>query len=137
MLVFFRHLMVFLLGALVGAVAILFFLPTFSATFSNASNGAVANVKEPAKPAEPVAKVEEPAKPAEPVAKTEEPAKPTEPVAKVEEPAKPAEEAPPEPAAAPETTPAVPGAEPAAAPEATEPAPGVPAAASDAAEPVP
>ena len=91
MLVFFRHLMVFLLGALVGAVAILFFLPTFSATFSNASNGAVANVKEPAKPAEPVAKVEEPAKPAEPVAKTEEPAKPTEPVAKVEEPAKPAE----------------------------------------------
>lgn len=91
MLAFFRHLMVFLLGALVGAVAILFFLPTFSATFTNASNGAVASVKEPAKPAEPVAKVEEPAKLAEPVAKTEEPTKPTEPVAKVEEPAKPAE----------------------------------------------
>lgn len=91
MLAFFRHLMVFLLGALVGAMAILLFLPTFSATFSNASIGAVAKVEEPAKPAEPVAKVEEPAKPAEPVAKTEEPTKPTEPVAKVEEPAKPAE----------------------------------------------
>jgi hypothetical protein len=91
MLAFFRHLMVFLLGALVGAVAILFFLPTFSATFTNTSMGAVAKVEEPAKPAEPVAKVEEPAKPAEPVAKVEEPAKPTEPVAKVEEPAKPAE----------------------------------------------
>jgi hypothetical protein len=83
--------MVFLLGALVGAVAILFFLPTFSATFTNTSMGAVAKVEEPAKPAEPVAKVEEPAKPAEPVAKVEEPAKPAEPVAKVEEPAKPAE----------------------------------------------
>jgi hypothetical protein len=91
MLAFFRHLMVFLLGALVGAVAILFFLPTFSATFTNTSMGAVAKVEEPAKPAEPVAKVEEPAKPAEPVAKVEEPAKPAEPVAKVEEPAKPAE----------------------------------------------
>ena len=91
MLAFFRHLMVFLLGALVGAVAILFFLPTFSATFTNTSMGAVAKVEEPAKPAEPVAKVEEPAKPAEPVAKVEEPTKPTEPVAKVEEPAKPAE----------------------------------------------
>ena len=109
MLAFFRHLMVFLLGALVGAVAILFFLPTFSATFTNTSMGAVAKVEEPAKPAEPVAKVEEPAnptepvakvaepakpaKPAEPVAKIEEPAKPAEPVAKVEEPAKPAEPA--------------------------------------------
>jgi hypothetical protein len=82
--------MVFLLGALVGAVAILFFLPTFSATFTNTSMGAVAKVEAPAKPAEPVAKVEEPAKPAEPVAKVEEPAKPAEPVAKVEEPAKPA-----------------------------------------------
>ncbi len=91
MLAFFRHLMVFLLGALVGAVAILFFLPTFSATFTNTSMGAVAKVEEPAKPAEPVAKVEVPAKPAEPVAKVEEPAKPAEPVAKVEEPAKPAE----------------------------------------------
>ena len=79
MLAFFRHLMVFLLGALVGAVAILFFLPTFSATFTNTSMGAVAKVEEPAKPAEPVAKVEEPAKPAEPVAKVEEPAKPAEP----------------------------------------------------------
>jgi hypothetical protein len=91
MLAFFRHLMVFLLGALVGAVAILFFLPTFSATFTNASNGAVAKVEAPAKLAEPVAKVEEPTKPAEPVVKVEEPAKPAEPVAKVEEPAKPAE----------------------------------------------
>ena len=91
MLAFFRHLMVFLLGALVGAVAILFFLPTFSATFSNASNGAVAKVEAPAKPVEPVAKVEEPTKPVEPVVKVEEPAKPAEPVAKVEEPAKPAE----------------------------------------------
>ncbi len=91
MLAFFRHLMVFLLGALVGAVAILFFLPTFSATFTNTSMVDVAKVEEPAKPAEPVAKVEEPAKPAEPVAKVEEPAKPAEPVAKVEEPAKPAE----------------------------------------------
>lgn len=101
MLAFFRHLMVFLLGALVGAVAILFFLPTFSATFSNVPSGAVGAVVAPTKPAEPVAKVEEPAKPAEPVAKVEEPAKPTEstkpaePVAKVdakvEEPAKPAE----------------------------------------------
>jgi len=94
MLAFFRHLMVFLLGALVGAVAILFFLPTFSATFTNAPS---AGVIAPTKPAEPVAKVEEPAKPAEPVAKVEEPAKPAEPtkpaepVAKVEEPAKPAE----------------------------------------------
>jgi hypothetical protein len=83
--------MVFLLGALVGAVAILFFLPTFSATFSNVPSGAVGAVVAPTKPAEPVAKVEEPAKPAEPVAKVEEPAKPAEPVAKVEEPAKPAE----------------------------------------------
>ncbi|MEY3829125.1 MAG: hypothetical protein RL636_826 [Verrucomicrobiota bacterium] len=91
MLAFFRHLMVFLLGALVGAVAILFFLPTFSATFSNVPSGAVGAVVAPTKPAEPVAKVEEPAKPAEPVAKVEEPAKPAEPVAKVEEPAKPAE----------------------------------------------
>ena len=97
MLAFFRHLMVFLLGALVGAVAILFFLPTFTATFANIPVGAVAKVEEPTKPAEPVAKVEEPAKPAEPVAKVEEPAKeeepakPAEPVAKVEEPAKPAE----------------------------------------------
>jgi hypothetical protein len=94
MLAFFRHLMVFLLGALVGAVAILFFLPTFTATFSNAPAGAVVAIKEPAKPAkpaQPVAKVEEPAKPAEPVAKVEEPIKPAEPVAKVEEPAKPAE----------------------------------------------
>ena len=96
MLAFLRHLMVFLLGAVVGAVAILFFLPTFSATFTNAPVGAVAKVEtpkviEPAKPAEPVAKVDEPAKPAEPVAKVDEPAKPAEPVAKVEEPAKPAE----------------------------------------------
>jgi hypothetical protein len=98
MLAFFRHLMVFLLGALVGAVAILFFLPTFTATFTNVPSGTVVAVDVPAKPAEPVAKVEEPAKPAEPVAKVEEPVakpaeptKPAEPVAKVEEPAKPAE----------------------------------------------
>ena len=94
MLAFFRHLMVFLLGALVGAVAILFFLPTFTATFANIPVGAVAKVEEPAKPAEPVAKVEEPAKPAEPVAKVdakvEEPAKPVEPTKPMtEEPAKP------------------------------------------------
>jgi len=116
MLAFFRHLMVFLLGALVGAVAILFYLPTFTATFSNVPSGAVVAVDTPTKPAEPVAKVEEPAKPAEPITKVEEPAKPTEstkpaepvakvdakveeptkpaePVAKVEEPAKPAEPA--------------------------------------------
>jgi hypothetical protein len=97
MLAFIRYLMVFLLGGIAGAVAILFFLPTFSATFTNAPLGGVpvAKVEEPAKPAEPVAKVaakvEEPAKPAEPVAKVEEPVKPAEPVAKVEEPAKPAE----------------------------------------------
>ena len=94
MLAFFRHLMVFLLGALVGAVAILFFLPTFTATFANIPVGAVAKVEEPTKPAEPVAKVEEPAKPAEPVAKVdakvEEPAKPVEPTKPMtEEPAKP------------------------------------------------
>jgi hypothetical protein len=108
MLAFIRYLMVFLLGGIAGAIGILFFLPTFSATFTNAPMGAraavavepakpaepvVAKVEEPAKPAEPVAKVEEPTKPAEPVAKVEEPAKPAEPVAKVEEPAKPAEPA--------------------------------------------
>lgn len=93
MLAFIRYLMVFLLGGIAGAVGILFFLPTFSATFTNGPAGSrpVAKVEEPAKPAEPVAKVEEPAKPTEPVAKVEEPAKPAEPVAKVEEPAKPAE----------------------------------------------
>lgn len=94
MLAFIRYLMVFLLGGIAGAVAILFFLPTFSATFTNGPAGSrpVAKVEEPAKPAEPVAsKVVEPTKPAEPVAKVEEPAKPAEPVAKVEEPAKPAE----------------------------------------------
>lgn len=92
MLAFFRHLMVFLLGALVGAVAILFFLPTFTATFSNVPSGAVVTVDSPAKPAEPVAKVEEPAKPAEPVAKVEEPAKPAEPAKPMtEEPAKPSD----------------------------------------------
>lgn len=98
MLAFIRYLMVFLLGSIVGAVGILFFLPTFSATFTNQPTGTaapVAKVEEPAKPAEPVviAKTPEPAKPAEPVAKVEEPAKPAEPVAKVEEPAKPAEPA--------------------------------------------
>ena len=105
MLAFLRYLMVFLLGAIVGAVAILFFLPTFSATFSNTRGSVVAQAPEPIKPAEPVkpatpvAKVEEPVKPAEPtkpaepVAKAEEPTKPAEPVAKVEEPAKPAEPA--------------------------------------------
>lgn len=101
MLAFIRYLMVFLLGSLVGAVSILFFLPTFSATFTNLAPGVtapVAKVEEPVKPVV-VAKVEEPAKPAEPtkpaepVAKVEEPAKPAEPVAKVEEPAKPAEPA--------------------------------------------
>jgi hypothetical protein len=93
MLAFFRHLMVFLLGALVGAVAILFFLPTFTATFTNVPSGTVVAVDAPAKPAEPVAKVEEPAKPAEPVAKVEEPvAKPTEPAKPMtEEPAKPSD----------------------------------------------
>lgn len=90
MLVFFRSLLVFLLGAVVGAVALLIFLPTFSVTFSNRpDNRGVAKpapvkpapVKveekpaEPIKPAEPVAKVEE--KPAEPA----EPTKPEEPVA--------------------------------------------------------
>lgn len=105
MLAFIRHLMVFLLGAIVGAVAILFFLPTFSATFTNVPVGAVTKVEppkaaepvakaeEPTKPTEPVAKVEEPVKPAEPVAKAEDAAKPAEPVAKVEEPAKPVEPA--------------------------------------------
>jgi hypothetical protein len=84
MLAFFRSLLVFLLGAVVGAVALLIFLPTFSVTFSNrpdnragAKPAAVkpAPVKVVEKPAEPVAKVEE--KPAEPA----EPAKPEEPVA--------------------------------------------------------
>ena len=107
MLVFFRSLLVFLLGAVVGAVALLIFLPTFSVTFSNRpDNRGVAKpapvkpapVKveekpaEPIKPAEPVAKVEEkpaePTKPEEPVAvkppmkeTPAEPAKPEEPVA--------------------------------------------------------
>jgi hypothetical protein len=109
MLAFFRGLLVFLLGAVVGAVALLIFLPTFSVTFSNRpDNRAVAKpapvkpapVKveekpaEPIKPAEPVAKVEEkPAEPAEPT-KPEEPVAakppmketPTEPGAKPEEP---------------------------------------------------
>jgi hypothetical protein len=109
MLVFFRSLLVFLLGAVVGAVALLIFLPTFSVTFSNRpDNRGVAKpapvkpapVKveekpaEPIKPAEPVAKVEEkPAEPAEPT-KPEEPVAvkppmketPAEPVAKPEEP---------------------------------------------------
>jgi len=85
MLAFFRNLLVFLLGAVVGAVALLIFLPTFSVTFSNRpENRAVAKpapvkptpVKTEEKPAEPVAK------PAEPVAKVEpEPTKPEEPVA--------------------------------------------------------
>ena len=113
MLAFFRNLLVFLLGAVVGAVALLIFLPTFSVTFSNRpENRAVAKpapvkptpVKteekpaEPDKPAEPVAKVEpEPTKPEEPVAvkppmkeTPAEPAKPEEPVAV--KPAKPAAE---------------------------------------------
>ena len=109
MLVFFRSLLVFLLGAVFGAVALLIFLPTFSVTFSNRpDNRGVAKpapvkpapVKveekpaEPIKPAEPVAKVEEkPAEPAEPT-KPEEPVAvkppmketPAEPVAKPEEP---------------------------------------------------
>ena len=106
MLVFFRSLLVFLLGAVVGAVALLIFLPTFSVTFSNRpDNRGVAKpapvkpapVKveekpaEPIKPAEPVAKVEEkpaePTKPEEPVA-VKPPMKetPAEPVAKPEEP---------------------------------------------------
>jgi hypothetical protein len=102
MLAFVRGLLVFLLGAVVGAVGILLFLPTFSVTLSNHPDNrpvAVAKVEpikapvpaelakpaEPVKPAEPLAKVED--KPAEPVAKTED--KPAEP-AKVEEPAKPA-----------------------------------------------
>ena len=99
MLAFLRYLMVFMLGSIVGAVAILFFLPTFSATCSNTRGSVVAQIPEPikatepTKPAAPVAKVEEPVKPAEPVAKVEEPTKPAEPVAKVEEPAKPAEPA--------------------------------------------
>ena len=84
MLAFFRNLLVFLLGAVVGAVALLIFLPTFSVTFSNRPDnraGAKPAAVKPApvrvveKPAEPVAKVEE--KPAEPA----EPAKPEEPVA--------------------------------------------------------
>jgi hypothetical protein len=84
MLAFFRSLLVFLLGAVVGAVALLIFLPSFSVTFSNRpDNRAVAKpapvkpapVKVAEKPAEPVAKVEE--KPAEPA----EPTKPEEPVA--------------------------------------------------------
>jgi len=84
MLAFFRSLLVFLLGAVVGAVALLIFLPTFSVTFSNRPDnraGAKPAAVKPApvrvveKPAEPVAKVEE--KPAEPA----EPAKPEEPVA--------------------------------------------------------
>ena len=93
MLAFVRGLLVFLLGAVVGAVGILLFLPTFSVTLSNHPDNrpvAVAKV-EPAKvvtPAEP-AKPVEPVKPAEPVAKTED--KPAEPVAKVED--KPAEPA--------------------------------------------
>lgn len=100
MLAFFRGLLVFLLGAVFGAVGILLFLPTFSVTFSNRpENRVVAKVapakpatpvKVEAKPAEPVAKVDE--KPAEPVAKVDE--KPAEPVAKVDE--KPAEPAKPE-----------------------------------------
>ena len=103
MLAFFRGLLVFLLGAVVGAVALLIFLPTFSVTFSNRpENRAVAKpapakpapIKveekpaESVKPAEPVAKVEpEPTKPEEPVA-TKPPMKetPAEPVAKPEEP---------------------------------------------------
>jgi len=104
MLAFVRGLLVFLLGAVFGAVGILLFLPTFSVTVNNhPDNRPVAVVKaEPVKPAEPekpVAKVEE--KPAEPVAKVEEkpaePAKTEEPVAKTPmkeiaaEPAKPAE----------------------------------------------
>ena len=104
MLAFVRGLLVFLLGAVFGAVGILLFLPTFSVTVNNhPDNRPVAVAKavpvKPAEPAEPVAKVEEkpaePAKTEEPVAKTPmketaaEPAKPVEPVAKVEE--KPAE----------------------------------------------
>lgn len=93
MLAFFRGLLVFLLGAVVGAVGILLFLPTFSVTLSNhPHNRPVAAAKvEPAKvvaPAEP-AKPAEPIKPAEPVAKVED--KPAEPVAKTED--KPAEPA--------------------------------------------
>ncbi|NBX35453.1 hypothetical protein EBR16_08885, partial [bacterium] len=45
MLAFFRGLLVFLLGAVFGAVGILLFLPTFSVTFSNRpENRAVAKV---------------------------------------------------------------------------------------------
>lgn len=101
MLAFFRSLLVFLLGAVVGAVALLIFLPTFSVTFSNRPDNRVVAKPAPAKPA-PV-KVEE--KPAEPVAKVEEkPAEPAEPT-KPEEPVAvkpPMKETPAEPVAKPE-----------------------------------
>jgi hypothetical protein len=88
MLAFFRGLLVFLLGAVVGAVAILLFLPTFSVTFSNRPENRGVAKTTPAKPVVPskvAEKPAEPAKPAEPVAKVDdkpaEPAKPEEPVA--------------------------------------------------------
>ncbi len=84
MLAFFRGLLVFLLGAVVGAVALLLFLPTFTVTFSNRPENRPVAKAAPAKPATP-AKVEP--KPAEPVAKVDD--KPAEPVAKVDD--KPAE----------------------------------------------
>ncbi|MEY4086484.1 MAG: hypothetical protein RLZZ405_672, partial [Verrucomicrobiota bacterium] len=94
MLAIVRSLLVFLLGAVVGAVALLLFLPTFSVTFSNHPENRAVAKPAPVKPApaKVAEKPAEPAKPADPVVKTEE--KPTEPVAKVEE--KPAEPAKPE-----------------------------------------
>jgi hypothetical protein len=101
MLAFFRNLLVFLLGAVVGAVALLIFLPTFSVTFSNRPENRAVAKPAPVKPA-PVKTEEKPAapvKPAEPVAKVEpEPTKPEEPVA-VKPPMK---ETPAEPVAKPE-----------------------------------
>ena len=92
MLAFFRSLLVFLLGAVVGAVALLIFLPTFSVTFSNRPDNRAVAKPAPVKPA-PVKVEEKPAEPAEPT-KPEEPVAvkppmketPTEPVAKPEEP---------------------------------------------------
>ncbi len=141
MLAFFRGLLVFLLGAVVGAVALLLFLPTFTVTFSNRPENRPVAKAAPAKPATP-AKVEaqpaEPVKPAEPVAKVDakvddkpaEPAKVEEPVAvkppmketpaepaKVEEPVAvkpPMKETPAEPVAKPEEPVAVKPAKPSA-----------------------
>ncbi|MFM7240728.1 MAG: hypothetical protein ACKO3A_01240 [Opitutia bacterium] len=94
MLAFVRSLLVFLLGAVVGAVALLIFLPTFSVTFSNHPENRAVAKPAPVKPApaKVAEKPAEPAKPFEPVAKADE--KPTEPVAKTDE--KPAEPAKPE-----------------------------------------